>query len=256
VSLVLLLESVIQEYPGEGGKIHRVLDPVNLTISGPSINMLMGKSGCGKSTLLRLLGGVRPQKVKAPTSGKISFNGKEIIDQEDDAVTVFQRYSNRPDLTVRQNIAFPFTLKVWKKRIPLAEAFARVEQALIEVGLQDKAHLYPAQLSGGQNQRVALARALVIRPKILLLDEPFSALDHTLRTEMQQLLVNLWNSHPCLIVMVTHDPVEAVALGDRIIVLGGCPAIIKMDRQMPGGDQKSLYPSNPTVEREIISHLS
>ena len=173
----------------------------------------------------------------------------------DDAVMVFQRYANRPDLTVRQNIAFPFTLDVWRKRVPIEEARQRVEQLINEVGLKDKENLYPHQLSGGQNQRVALARALVTRPKVLLLDEPFSALDHKLRVQMQQLLVDLWNSHPCLIVMVTHDAREATALGDRIIVLGGKPAKVVLDHKQVGFDQKLLYPANPQLENQIISYL-
>lgn len=263
-NLTLTLTDVIQEYPASNNKVNRVLDPISLTIEGPSITMLLGKSGSGKSTLLRLLGGVRPQKVKAPTSGKITLSKivedgttftKEIIDQEDSAITVFQRYANRPDLTAEQNVMLPYTLKVWKS-LPRDQAKANVEQALKEVGLIDKRGLYPAQLSGGQNQRVALARALVTKPQILLLDEPFSALDHLLRIEMQQLLVNLWNAHPCLVVMVTHDPSEAVALGDRILVLGGTPASIKMDRKMEGAAVKALNPSNSAICDEIISHLS
>lgn len=259
----LHLNQVVQEYPAPDGGVNRILDPVTLSLEGPSINMLMGRSGCGKSTLLRMLGGVRPQGVQTPTSGTISeeliseagTTSRVVHDCTDDAVMVFQRYANRPDLTVRQNIAFPFTLDVWRRRVPIAEARERVEQLINEVALKDKENLYPHQLSGGQNQRVALARALVTRPKILLLDEPFSALDQKLRTQMQQILVDLWNSHPCLVVMVTHDPAEAIALGDRIIVLGGKPAKVLMDRKMPGGDQKSLYPQNPEVQNEILRLL-
>jgi ABC-type nitrate/sulfonate/bicarbonate transport system ATPase subunit len=255
----LHLNQVTQEYPAPGG-VNRILDPVTLTFEGPSINMLMGQSGCGKSTLLRMLGGVRPQGVKTPTHGTIfeeiqGQENREVHDCLDDAVMVFQRYANRPDLTVRQNIAFPFTLDVWKKRVPIEEARARVEQLVNEVGLKDKENLFPHQLSGGQNQRVALARALVTRPKILLLDEPFSALDHKLRVQMQQLLVDLWNSHPCLVIMVTHDPREATALGDRILVLGGKPAKIVLDQKQAGFDQKSLYPSNPALESQIVNLL-
>jgi ABC-type nitrate/sulfonate/bicarbonate transport system ATPase subunit len=256
----LHLNQVVQEYPAPGGGVNRILDPVTLTLEGPSINMLMGASGCGKSTLLRMLGGVRPQGVKTPSSGTIieeflSQETREVTDCLDDAVMVFQRYANRPDLTVRQNIAFPFTLDVWRKRVPIDEARDRVEQLVNEVGLKDKENLYPHQLSGGQNQRVALARALVTQPKILLLDEPFSALDHKLRVQMQQLLVDLWNSHPCLVVMVTHDPREATALGDRIILLAGKPAKVVLDQKQLGFDQKTLYPSDPALENQIINLL-
>lgn len=266
MSIKLHLKDVVQEYPAPDGGITRILDPTNLTFEGPSINMLMGQSGCGKSTLLRMLGGVRPQGIKTPSSGmiieEVTPTGalgpapREVTDCLDDAVMVFQRYANRPDLTVRQNIAFPFTLDVWKKRVPIEEARQRVERLINEVGLKDKENLYPHQLSGGQNQRVALARALVTQPNILLLDEPFSALDHKLRVQMQQLLVDLWNVHPCLIVMVTHDPREATALGDRIIVLGGGrPAKVVLDQKQIGFDQKTLYPSNPELEDKIINLL-
>lgn len=262
-NLNIHLADVVQEYPKAGG-VSRILDPVTLTLVGPSINMLMGRSGCGKSTLLRLLGGVRPQNVKAPTSGKIEMiealpdgtsRSHEIVDQEDEAVTVFQRYSNRPDLTVRKNLEFPYTLGVWKSRIKKDELRAMSDAMLKSISMEDKADLFPHQLSGGQNQRVALGRALITKPKIILMDEPFSALDPKLRVGMQQLLVDLWNKQPCLIVMVTHDPREAVALGDRIIVLGGSPAKVVMDRQMTGGDQHFLYPSNPAVESEIYNLL-
>lgn len=258
------LENVTQEYQ-VNGKPQVILSPISLSLEGPSINMLMGRSGCGKSTLLRMLGGVRPQNVKAPSSGLISLETTEpgnlgpakieISDCLDDAVTVFQRYANRPDLTVRQNIEFPFTLKVWKGRVAKADAKIRVDQVIEEVGLADKQHLFPHELSGGQNQRVALARALVTRPKILLLDEPFSALDPKLRIGMQQLLVDLWNNHPCLVVMVTHDAAEAVSLGDRIILLGGSPAKVLMDHKSVGFNQRLLYPRNLALESQIMSLL-
>ena len=263
----LHLNQVVQEYPAPSG-VNRILDPVTLTLEGPSINMIMGASGCGKSTLLSMLGGVRPQGVKTPTSGTIieevtpegalGLAPREVTDCLDDAIMVFQRYANRPDLTVRQNIALPFSLAVWKKRVPVAEASARVERLINEVGLKDKENLFPHQLSGGQNQRVALARALVTQPKILLMDEPFSALDHKLRVQMQQLLVDLWNSHPCLVVMVTHDPREATVLGDRILVLGGKPAKVVLDQKTSiySTGNRVLYSENPVLEKIIVNLLN
>jgi NitT/TauT family transport system ATP-binding protein len=261
-TLNLALENVVQEYT-RNNQTTRVLDPISLTLAGPSINMLMGRSGSGKSTLLRLLGGVRPPGVKSPTSGRIELTEAvsggtrthEIVDEEDAAVTVFQRYSNRPDLTVEQNLMFPFTLGIWKRSDLYKDRANLLEAMLHEIGLQDKRDLYPHELSGGQNQRVALGRALIIKPKILLMDEPFSALDPKLRVGMQQLLVDLWNAHPCLVVMVTHDPREAVALGDRIIVLGGRPTRVVLDKPMPGSDQHVLSPPNPEVETEIVNLL-
>lgn len=257
MTTTMQLENVVQEYPSADGKsIVRVLDPINLTFSGPSINMIMGKSGCGKSTVLRMLGGVRPQNIKTPTAGRVLFDGKEVTDQEDDVVTVFQRSACRPDLTVRENVNFPFTLNLWKKTATADEIKIRVDQAIAAVGLTDKEGLYPSQLSGGQQQRVMLARGLVTKPRVLLLDEPFSALDPVLRREMQQLLVDIWNKFPCQIFMVTHDIAEAIALGDRIIVLGGTPARVLYDKTTTNQDQRTLYRDDPEATKLISLALN
>lgn len=205
-----------------------VIGGVNLAL-GPGINMLLGPSGCGKSTLLKMMGGVRPYGVKTPTSGTVTIDGELCNGVHDDVVMVFQRYSNRPDLTVWENVLFPFRTKLWQSRVPLEERAERAKQILEEVGLIDKAELYPHQLSGGQNQRVAIARALVLKPKILLMDEPFGALDAQTRKEMQLLLLDLIKQHKCCVVFVTHDVDEAILVGDRIIVLGTRPATVVRD---------------------------
>ena len=229
-SISIHMSGIVQEYPAANGRgVLRVIDGIDLQLTNPSINMLLGPSGCGKSTLMRMMGGVRPFNVKTPTQGRVDIDGKECLDQHDDAVTVFQQYANRPDLTVWDNVAFPFTLKLWKGRITQAEIKERVDTILAAVGLADKKAMRPAQLSGGQNQRVALARALVLRPRILLMDEPFGALDPQTREEMQRLLLSLCKANPCLVVFVTHDVSEALALGDRVIVLSPQPAKIADD---------------------------
>jgi len=225
----LTLRHIVQEFPAPGGGMTRVLDDISLEFTRPGINMLLGPSGSGKSTLLYMLGGVRPPGVPMPTSGQVLIDGRECHGAHDDAVMVFQRYANRPDLTVFDNIAFPFRLKLWREKVPAAEWRARVETMLAAVGLADKRDLRPAQLSGGQNQRVALARALVLRPRILLMDEPFGALDAQTRDEMQRLLIELHRAHPCLVIFVTHDVTEALLLGDRVIVLSTKPARIADD---------------------------
>lgn len=246
---------------------NKVLENINFELHGPSINVLMGRSGAGKSTLLRMLGGVHPPGTETPTSGTVHIDNELCTDASDDAVMVFQRYSNRPDLTVQQNVELPFKLKLWKNRIRLDavgegsmkpdEAKERVHQLIKDVGLDDKRNLYPAQLSGGQNQRVALARALVVRPKVLLLDEPFGALDPQLRTGMQQLLVDLLRAYPCLMVLVTHDPAEAIRLADRIIVLNGAPAKVVLDHQDPVATKDSgLKVITNALEDSIIASLT
>ncbi|MGR9108841.1 MAG: ABC transporter ATP-binding protein [Gammaproteobacteria bacterium] len=224
------LKGITQEYPkADGSGMLTVVQDLNLSFDRPGINMLLGPSGCGKSTLLRMMGGVRPIDVQTPSSGEVWIDGELCEDAHRDAVMVFQRYSNRPDLSVWDNVALPFRMKLWKKRVPEKERSERVAAILAEVGLEDKTKLRPAQLSGGQNQRVALARALVLRPRILLMDEPFGALDAQTRTEMQTLLVRLYQDHPCLVAFVTHDVTEALLLGDRVVVLSTQPASVADD---------------------------
>ncbi len=225
----LVLKDIVQEYPASGSGVTRVVDGVSLNFERPGINMLLGPSGCGKSTILHMLGGVRPMDTKTPTSGLVLIDGVECDGAHDDAVMVFQRYANRPDLTVFENVAFPFRLNLWRSRVPEAEWRRRVAEMLQAVGIADKQKLRPAQLSGGQNQRVALARALVLRPRILLMDEPFGALDAQTREEMQRLLIDLYSASPCLVVFVTHDVTEALILGDRVIVLSTQPARVADD---------------------------
>lgn len=225
----LTLKQIVQEYPAADGKVTRVIDRIDLEFDRPNINMLLGPSGCGKSTLLHMMGGVRPMGVASPTSGTVLIDGQECHGAHDDAVMVFQRYANRPDLSVYENVAYPFRFSLWQKRVPKAEWQKRVTDMLAAVGLSDKKDHFPAQLSGGQNQRVALARALVLRPRILLMDEPFGALDAQTREGMQKLLTDLHKAQPCLIIFVTHDVTEALMLGDRVIVLSTQPATIADD---------------------------
>jgi len=223
------LKDIVQEYPNKDGTgVLRVVDGISMTLQ-PGINMLLGPSGCGKSTILHMMGGVRPIGVQTPTSGTVLIDGQPCVEAHDDAIMVFQRYANRPDLTVEENVAFPFRLSHWRARINESEARRRVDETLAAVGLTGHRKHLPSQLSGGQNQRVALARALVLRPRILLMDEPFGALDAQTRGEMQQLLVQIYEQNPCLVVFVTHDVTEALTLGDRVIVLSTQPAKIADD---------------------------
>ena len=256
---VIALDRIVQEYPRPEGGVNRVVDDLSLRFTGPSINMLLGPSGCGKSTLLYMMGGVRPQNTNMPTSGTISIDGAPCTDAHDDAVMVFQRYANRPDLTVYDNVAFPFRLKLWRERIPSAERHDKVMHMLEAVGLADKAKLRPSQLSGGQNQRIALARSLILRPRILLMDEPFGALDAQTREEMQKLLVKLYQEYPCLIVFVTHDVTEALLLGDRVVVLSTQPARIADDFEIatpkPRDSGWLRMPEAAALEQRILSRL-
>ncbi len=256
---VVTATHIVQEYGQPDGKTLRVLDDVSVKFERPSINMLLGPSGCGKSTLLRMLGGVRPWNVKTPTSGRVEIDGQACTGPHPDSVMVFQHYANRPDMTVRENVLYPFAFAEWKRRVSVKDAAERVDQMLQEVGLTDKRDQYPAQLSGGQNQRVALARALVLRPRVLLMDEPFGALDAQTRATMQTLLIRLHAAHACLVVFVTHDVTEALLLGDRVIVLSTQPARIIDDFDIP-----ELQPRTPqwlqsaevrVMHERVVAHL-
>jgi len=254
------LRNIVQEYPDKEGKgVVRIVDGVNISLNQPGMVMLLGPSGCGKSTLLHMMGGVRPFGVPTPTSGDVLIDNIACTEAHDDAVMVFQRYANRPDLTVWDNVAFPFRLAHWRTRVPPSEVKKRVQDTLEAVGLSDKHKHLPSQLSGGQNQRVALARALVLRPRILLMDEPFGALDAQTRAEMQTLLVDIYEKNPCLVVFVTHDVTEALTLGDRVIVLSTQPATIVDDFAILEPRPRSLQWQRSTeatrMGERILQHL-
>ena len=224
--------------PDQEGMV-RIVESIDLEINRPSINVILGPSGCGKSTILKMMGGVRPFGISCPTVGEIFINDTLCHGPHNDVVMVFQKYANRPDLNIWDNVAFPLTLSLWKKHIPAEERKIRTQEMLKSVGLADKALLRPSQLSGGQNQRVALARALVLRPKIILMDEPFGALDAQTREEMQHLLIQLQEKHNCIIVFITHDVEEALLLGDRVIVLSTRPATITEDFEIEESKPRS-----------------
>ncbi len=187
-----------------------VLGPVDLTLEGGRIAAIIGRSGTGKSTLLRLLAGL-----ESPSAGSIRLDGKPI--RPNDVGVVFQEPRLMPWLNVAGNVGFGL------KHLPRAERRAAVAEALEVVGLADAAEKLPKQLSGGMAQRTALARALAIRPRLLLLDEPFSALDPLTRLSMQDHLLEIWRHYGPTVVLISHDMDEALVLADRIVVLDGPP---------------------------------
>ncbi len=208
------------------------VDNVSLTIARNEFFALLGPSGCGKTTLLRMLAGF-----EIPTAGGIAIDGEEMTrvpPNRRPVNMVFQSYAVFPHMSVEENVAYG--LKV--AGTPGAESGARVAEALAMVRLEDFAGRRPDQLSGGQRQRVALARALVKRPKVLLLDEPLSALDKKLREDMQLELVRLQHEVGITFVMVTHDQEEALSMADRI-------AVMDQGRVLQVADPRTLY-ENPT----------
>jgi sulfonate transport system ATP-binding protein len=194
------------------GKIYantvRALDGVSLTVSPGEIVAIVGGSGCGKSTLLRIISGL-----DRPSTGVVELDGTAVAAPHPKIGLVFQEPRLLPWLSVAGNVGFGLT-SVAK---PVRER--RVRAQLDRVGLADKAQVWPRELSGGQAQRVALARALVGRPEVLLLDEPFSALDAFTRTDLQDHLLDLWADLRPTLMVVTHDVDEAIVLADRVVVM-------------------------------------
>lgn len=191
------------------------LDNVNLQIEPGTFLCIIGPSGCGKSTLLNVIGGLL-----SPYEGTVFINGKAVVGPGTDRGIVFQHYSLFPWLTAKKNIVF--AIRQSNKGITKEDASKRAQVYLELVGMKDSANRYPYQLSGGMQQRIAIARALAIQSDILLLDEPFGALDAKRREELQKLLEVLWGMEEKkkTVIFVTHDIEEAILLGDRIAVMG------------------------------------
>jgi NitT/TauT family transport system ATP-binding protein len=185
---------------------------------------IIGPSGCGKSTILNLLAGLL-----APTEGEIFVHGKRIEGPGRDRGMIFQQYSSFPHLTVMENILFGLQINKHDMNLSQAARADRAVDLIRQVGLVGHEEKYPHQLSGGQRQRVAIARTLALEPKILLMDEPFSALDEPTRLEMQALLVELWYRVQPTIFCVTHSITEAVYLGQRVWIFSQAPGQIVYD---------------------------
>jgi NitT/TauT family transport system ATP-binding protein/sulfonate transport system ATP-binding protein len=217
----LAVESVTRVFPGvRGGPPTRALERTDLAVADNDFIAILGPSGCGKSTLLRIVAGL-----DQPTTGRVLLDGQPVARPGPDRGMVFQSYTLFPWLTVRQNICFGLR----EKGSPQAEQ-DRVAAAYVErVGLRGFEDHYPKMLSGGMQQRTALARALANDPKILLLDEPFGALDNQTRALMQELLAGIWESDRKTVLFVTHDIDEAIFMANRVAVMSARPGRIKSD---------------------------
>ncbi|URR36868.1 nitrate ABC transporter ATP-binding protein [Thermosynechococcus sp. HN-54] len=212
----LRIEGVSKSYPSANGT-HVVLEDIHLEVSSGEFVCFIGHSGCGKTTLLNMVAGFT-----APTQGEITLNGVPVRRPGPDRMMVFQNYALLPWLTAYQNIelavkaVYPQKTRQRRRQI--------VEEHLELVGLTAAAHKRPAQLSGGMKQRVAIARALAIRPEVLILDEPFGALDAITKEELQDELLKIWRSHRLTVLMITHDIDEALYLADRVVMMTNGPA--------------------------------
>ena len=206
---MIQLNDVVLEYQRPEGGIQTVLDHVNLNIEQGERWAIIGPSGCGKSSMLHLMAGLQ-----MPTAGTVQYQGQSLAKPHKEISVILQEYGLFPWKTVEQNVALPLVLQ--KK--PKEEIKQRAMELLKQLQLQEHARKFPAQLSGGQRQRIAIARALIAQPKVLLMDEPFSALDALTRETMQNIVLELCEQQQLTLVMVTHNIEEAIFLGQKIAV--------------------------------------
>ncbi|MGU9853299.1 ABC transporter ATP-binding protein [Pseudomonas koreensis] len=236
----LQVDKVSLRYRKPDGGTFTALEQVSFEVPDQQFAVLVGPSGCGKSSLLYLTAGLAE-----PTSGEIYVGGQQVQGPGADRGMVFQSYTLFPWLTVRQNVEFGLK----RRGMPAARRKEIVDYYVNEVGLSGFADSYAKQLSGGMMQRVAIARALANDPQILLMDEPFGALDSQTRLQMQQLLLRVWGNSKKTVLFVTHDIDEAILLGDRVYVMGAKPGRIKQILDVPIERPRSL---DMVMERSFI----
>jgi bicarbonate transport system ATP-binding protein len=215
-SAFLEIDNVAKVYPTKTGG-YTVLENVSFNVQQGEFICLIGHSGCGKSTLLNMVSGFAQ-----PTHGEVRLQGNPIMKPGPDRMVVFQGYALLPWLTVFENVYLAVNRVYGEKST--AEKTKIVKDHLAMVGLTEAADKKPPQISGGMKQRVAIARALSIRPEVLILDEPFGALDAITKEELQEELLKIWNEHRCTVLMITHDIDEALFLADRLVMMTNGPA--------------------------------
>ncbi|MQA03604.1 MAG: ATP-binding cassette domain-containing protein [Streptosporangiales bacterium] len=225
----------------------RALDDVDLKVADREFVCLLGPSGCGKSTLLNLVAGFRH-----PTAGRITVGGQPVSGPGPDRGVVFQDANIFPWLSVEKNVAFGPQMRGVTGSAELRE---QVHTYLSRVGLSDFADRLPLQLSGGMRQRVALARVLINDPPVLLMDEPFGALDAQTRIIMQELLLELWEKERKTVIFVTHDIDEALLLADRVYVMSVRPGRIQDTIEVPLERPRAYQVTNESVFRDLRNRL-
>jgi NitT/TauT family transport system ATP-binding protein len=259
--LIVEFQGVSKTYDADGSGATTAIQDISFQVANKpgrgEIVSLLGPSGCGKSTILRLIAGLRPQF--PATTGTVSVMGKPVEGPGPDRGMVFQDYTSFDNRTVLDNIAFGLECSGVARKDREDRARAWIEK----VGLDPKrdAQKYPHQLSGGMRQRVAIARTLILSPSIILMDEPFGALDPVTRLNMQDLLISLWKEQEETVFFVTHSVEEAVFLGDRIFVLNGIPGTIVKDMELPVPDRparemqrEASFSQTVFAIRDIVEH--
>ena len=217
-------------YEGKGRTVEALRD-LTFTIGDGELVCLVGPSGCGKTTLLKCIAGLM-----SPTRGTVELAGTQVSGPPEGMAVVFQEYGRSlfPWMRVRANVDLPLR----HRKLSKAERAKAVDDALEAVGLTDSHDAYPWQLSGGMQQRVAIARAIASKPQILLMDEPFAAVDAQTRAELEDLIRDLWHRFGVTILFVTHDIDEAVYLGERVLMLSTSPTVVREDLPIDLPDQR------------------
>jgi len=239
------ISGLTKRFDTAGRGSHLALDRIDLTIREGEFVSILGPSGCGKSTLLYMLGGFVPG-----SGGEIRVDGRPIAGPGPDRGPVFQEFALFPWKTVLQNVMYGLLVQ----KTPEAEARERANELLRMVNLSAYADFYPKQLSGGMRQRVAIARTLAYRPRILLMDEPFGALDAHTRTVLQNELLGIWERDRKTVLFVTHGVDEAVFLSDRVVVMSGSPGRIQevIEIDLPRPRVRSELLTNPRYQQYIL----
>ncbi len=247
--MAIEVKNINKSFEGKKKDELSVLENINLTINDGELVCLLGPSGCGKTTLLRLIAGL-----DQPTSGEIVANGEVVKKPSGDRAVIFQQYSLFPWLTVLQNVTFGLEMT---KKDSKEENIAAAERYLKSVGLIDFKDSYPHELSGGMKQRVAIIRSLLNHSPILLMDEPFSALDMQNRHKLQEQLIGVWKRFENTIVFVTHDVDEAVYLADKIVILDKNPGriayVVDVDIERP---RRRDSPEFIKLQESIVKDLN
>lgn len=248
-SIKVVIDNVKKEFNTSRGNVV-ALNGVSFNIMENEFISVVGPSGCGKSTLLNIIAGL-----DKPTSGEVYIDGKLIQGPGPDRGVVFQQYALFPWLTVEKNIAFGLKLK----KLPEKEIKEQVNKYLELVGLKDFAKSYPKELSGGMKQRVAIARSYAINPDVLLMDEPFGALDAQTRTQLQQELLNTWEKEKKTCFFITHDVEEAIILAQKVIVMSARPgrikSIIDVNIPYPRNQETKMTKEFNELKNEIWSQV-
>jgi ABC-type nitrate/sulfonate/bicarbonate transport system ATPase subunit len=244
----LAIEDVSLRFTPRKGNPVQALDRISLGVADNEFSVIVGPSGCGKSSLLRLVAGLIQ-----PTTGDIRVAGRLVTAPGKDRGMVFQSYTLFPWLTVQKNVEFGLKIS----GLPAAERHAIARRFLAAVGLEGFETSYPKQLSGGMMQRVALARALANDPDVLLMDEPFGALDSQTRSLMQELLLKIWEQTKKTVLFITHDIEEAILLGDHVYVMTARPGAIKekidIDIPRPRTVEATTSPPFIALKRRIMA---